>query len=96
MALIATAVLGFFCVLYYYQYLKACKRAVSPGYNNALLIMGCLVSMGMAMVGCNQRPNIAVLHAIGALMAFLIGAAYCCMVTWQTFVIRKSHEDSYA
>merc|ERR1719230_1751198 len=47
------------------------------------------------MVGCNQRPNIAILHAIGALGAFFVGAAYCGVVTWNTWQISKKHEGSY-
>merc|ERR1719500_2268134 len=57
--------------------------------------MGCLVAFGTAVVGCNQRPNIAILHAIGAFMAFLIGAAYCGMATWQTFMVYRKNSDCY-
>ena len=38
--------------------------------------MGTAVCVGTAVVGCNQRPNIPILHALGAFAAFLVGAAY--------------------
>jgi len=95
MVLVTGSILGFFVILYYYQYLKITKLAISDGYNQALLIMGILVCMGVAMVGCNQRPNIAILHALGAFMAFLIGAAYCAMVTFQTWKTKQQHEDAF-
>lgn len=95
MVLVTGSILGFFVILYYYQYLRITKLAISNGYNQALLIMGILVCMGVAMVGCNQRPNIAILHALGAFMAFLIGAAYCAMVTFQTWKTKQQHEDAF-
>jgi len=82
-------------VYYYSKFLKASKAAISESYNKALLIMGILVCVGTAIVGCNQRPNIAALHAIGAFMAFLIGAAYCSMATWQSWTMNRNHPGTY-
>lgn len=94
MILVGASVIGFFVMLYYYQFLRITGNA-SAGLNNTLLGMGIFVCMGTAMVGCNQRPNIAILHAIGALGAFFVGAAYCGVVTFVTWQISKRHEGSY-
>ena len=96
MVLTWASVIGFFTILYYYQYIKvAFNHQVNQSLNNTMLILGILVCFGTAIVGCNQRPNIAVLHAIGAFMAFIIGAVYCGMVTYQSYCIKKQYEEAY-
>jgi len=90
------SVVGFFTILYYYQYIRVgFRHQVNQGLNSTMLVLGILVCFGTAIVGCNQRPNIAILHAIGAFMAFIIGAVYCGMVTYQTYCIKRHFENAY-
>lgn len=90
------SVIGFFVILYYYQYLRiGFQHHINQSLNNTMLILGILVCFGTAIVGCNQRPNIAILHAIGAFMAFIIGAVYCGMATYQTYCIKRHFDNAY-
>lgn len=96
MVLVISGVICYFCVMYMYLYLKvAFKDVVSESYNKAMLICGILVAVGVMIVGCNQRPNIAILHLIGALLAFLVGAAYIGMMSWTTVLIKKKYDSAY-
>lgn len=90
------AVVGFFCITYYYQYIRAAFHdKLNMKTNHSMLIMGICVCFGTAIVGCNQRPNIAILHALGAFMAFIIGAVYCGFATWQTWQIKQIYDEAY-
>ena len=96
MVLCFGAIIGFFTILYYYQYLKiGFSTKINQSINKTMLILGLLVCFGTAIVGCNQRPNIAVLHAIGAFMAFIIGAVYCGFATYMSYTIKKFYPEAY-
>merc|ERR1711976_989801 len=82
------SVIGFFVILYYYQYLRiGFQHHINQSLNNTMLILGSLVCFGTAIVGCNQRPNIAILHAIGAF--------YCGFATYMSYTIKKFYPEAY-
>lgn len=55
--------------------------------NKLALALGLLSSLGMSMVANFQVTNVSLVHTIGALMAFVLGALYGGLITTITIII---------
>lgn len=99
MVAVISGMLGYFVIYYFYKYIDAISKArkidLASSWSTTLLIMGSVVCIGTAVVGCNQRPNIPILHALGAFAAFLVGAAYCGIVSYLTWSLSRQNQSSY-
>ncbi|XP_062583347.1 uncharacterized protein LOC134245103 [Saccostrea cucullata] len=53
--------------------------------NRAAFVLGLMAAFGISLVGNFQDVNVVVVHLIGAFLAFVIGAIYCCLQTYLSF-----------
>ncbi|XP_061183293.1 uncharacterized protein LOC133191561 [Saccostrea echinata] len=66
-------------------YQRDCPVRSITNVNRVALALGLMAAFGISLVGNFQDENVVVVHLIGAFLAFVIGAFYCCLQTYLSF-----------